>query len=211
MMFEFAELFPRIRFIRYQQRIIAINQFFSRDIDQQLELIASHLEVFLKKYDAQCGISPVYSELDETRYAFRQTSLSLKYAHLPADSRLGRHPGSSEQKRIHFFEEKYIFCLLGENDENAVLWYHSDGHRLLKKLHQYDKRQKSNNIQLLYEFLSNERNATLAANELNMHRNNVTYHINRIQELLGIDLNDRYHRFLLMVSFYLLELYGFAD
>ena len=72
-----------------------------------------------------------------------------------------------------FFKQKYIFSLLGENDENAELWYHSDYHDMLLSLYQHDERHKSNNLQLLNVYLRYERNATESAKELNMHRNNV--------------------------------------
>jgi DNA-binding PucR family transcriptional regulator len=46
---------------------------------------------------------------------------------------------------------------------------------------------------------------------MNMHRNNVTYHVSRIQEMLGLDLEDSTLRYLLLVSYSLLELYGFDE
>lgn len=213
MLIEFADLFPKLKFIRYQQRIVAIHHFYSRDIELHLNMICTTLESFLQKYDAVCGVSPIFQSLEEIHIAFKQTSLALKYA--------GRLPGSdlvnniqlglTGESRIHFYNKKYFFCLLGENEENTDLWYHSDYHHYLLKLHHYDQRHKSNNLQLLHVFLCCERNATVAANTLNMHRNNVTYHISRIQELLEIQLDDPYVRFMMLVSFYLLELYGFAD
>ena len=81
---------------------------------------------------------------------------------------------------------------------------------MLLKLYQHDERHKSNNLQLLHVYLCFERNATESAKELNMHRNNVTYHINRIQEMLQVNLDDPHVRFMMLMSFFLLELYGFS-
>ena len=44
-----------------------------------------------------------------------------------------------------------------------------------------------------------------------MHRNNVTYHVSRIQEFLGVDLEDSTLRYMLMISYSLLELFGFDE
>lgn len=213
MLIEFGELFPRLKFIRYQQRIVAVNHFYSKDIELHLNMICTTMESFLQKYDALCGVSPIFSSLEEIHFSFNQSSLALKYAKCMRGSELFKNARLSgdHDSRIHFFSQKYLFCLLGENDYNAELWYHSEYHRLLMKLYQYDQRHKSNNLQLLHVFLSCERNATVAATTLNMHRNNVTYHISRIQEMLDIDLDDPTVRYMLLTSFSLLELNGFSD
>ena len=46
---------------------------------------------------------------------------------------------------------------------------------------------------------------------LYMHRNNVVYRIGRIEEMLGIDLNDHNTRLKLLVSYAMLKLYGFGE
>ncbi len=212
MLIEFSELFPRFRFIRYQQRIVAINHFYAKDIEDQLDTISQGLESFLEKYDALCGVSLFFTSLEEMQFTFQQSSLALKYAHHMRGSAISRsiRLQGDKESRIHYFSQKYVFCLLGENDANAELWYHSDYHEMLLKLYQHDERHKSNNLQLLHVYLCFERNATESAKALNMHRNNVTYHINRIQEMLQINLDDPHVRFMMLMSFFLLELYGFA-
>jgi sugar diacid utilization regulator len=213
MLAEFSELFPRFKFIRHQQRIVAINHFYTRDLDEQMQDICRNLETYLQKYDAFCGVSPFFISLEEIPFSYKQSSLAIKY--------IGRLRGGDllkavslredQNTRIYFYNKLYVFSLLGENEANAELWYHCYFHKLLKKLYEYDQRHKSNNIQLLYVFLRCERNATQASAELNMHRNNVTYHISRIQELLGVDLEDSTLRYMLMISYSLLELFGFEE
>lgn len=213
MLLEFSELFPRLKFIQYQQRIVAINHFYARDIEEQMNDICTSLEAFLQKNDAFCGVSLYFSNLEEIPFSYKQSSLALKYSNRLRGSDLLKsiQLRGTKDSRIFFYSQNYIFCLIGENEGSAELWYHCAFHGVLKKLYQYDQRHKSNNLQLLYVFLNCERNATVAANTLNMHRNNVTYHISRIQELLDLDLNDPTLRYMLLVSFSLLELYGFAD
>jgi sugar diacid utilization regulator len=213
MLAEFSELFPRYKLIRYHQCIVAIHHFYSRDVDEQMQDLCRSLEAYLQKYDAFCGVSAFFNSLEEIRFSYRQSSLAIKY--------IGRLRGGdflksvslreNEKTRIYFYNKLYIFSLLGENESSAELWYHSHFHRLLKRLYDYDRKHKSNNIQLLYIFLLCERNATKASAEMNMHRNNVTYHVSRIQEMLGLDLEDSTLRYLLLVSYSLLELYGFDE
>jgi sugar diacid utilization regulator len=212
MLMEFSDLFPRFRFIRYQQRIVAINNFFQRDdMDEQLQGICQRLEGFLEKYDALCGISLSFSSLDEIPFSFRQSTLALKYLERLSESTVSRLVlrNDCKSRRINHFSRSYIFCLLGEYEGNAELWYHSDYHGKLRKLHDYDVRHKSNTVQILQTYLSLERSATDTGAALNMHRNNVLYHVSRIEEMLGVDFDDPSARLKMMMSFVLLELYGF--
>lgn len=226
MLLEFSDLFPRFKFVRYQQRIVAINNFYTHDdLSEQLQSISNSLEAFLEKYDALCGISLYFSSLDEVPFSFRQSTLALKYIDR-LSSNLNQHnllkekpappmnssrmtPERMNPSRINRFSHSYIYCLLGENEGNSELWYHSEYHHMLKILHDYDVRHKGNTIQLLKLYLGFERSATATGVALNMHRNNVLYHVSRIEELLGIDFDDPSVRFMMLVSFVLLELYGF--
>jgi sugar diacid utilization regulator len=213
MLLEFSELFPRLKFIRYQQRIVVIHHFYARDIDEQMNDISSSLEMFLQKHDALCGVSLFFSSLEEVPFAYKQSTLAIKYSSRLRGRELVKKVlmRGTNEKRIFFYDQCHVFCLIGENEGSAELWYHCYFHELLKKLYHYDRRHKSNNLQLLYVFLNCERNATAAAVSLNMHRNNVTYHISRIEELLDLHLEDPTVRYMLLLSYSLLELYGFSD
>lgn len=212
MLLEFSDLFPRFKFIRYQQRIVTIYNFHvHEDLSVQLANITNNLETFLQKYDALCGISLFFSSLDEVPFSFRQSTLALKYIDRMSGKGINRFmlPNGKRDTRINHFSHSYIFCLLGEHEGNAELWHHSEYHHMIQKLHDYDTRHKSNTIQLLQLYLGYERSATETGAALNMHRNNVLYHISRIEEMLGVDFDDASVRLTMLISFVLLELYGF--
>jgi DNA-binding PucR family transcriptional regulator len=44
-----------------------------------------------------------------------------------------------------------------------------------------------------------------------MHRNNVIYHINRVQDMFGLDLSRHEVRQLLLLSYSMLQLHGFGE
>jgi sugar diacid utilization regulator len=213
MLIDFSEMFPYLKFIRYQQRIIALNHLYARNIDEQIQSISENMEAFLEKYDALCGVSLFFTNLGEIPFSFRQSTLALKYSDRLYDRELYKkmNSGDKARSRIHYFSRNYLYCLLGEHEGNAELWYHSEYHGMLKKLYHYDQRHRSNNMKLLHIFLTNERSATITGGVLNMHRNNVIYHMNRIEEMLDVDFGDTTVRFMMQVSFALLELYGFSD
>ncbi len=60
-------------------------------------------------------------------------------------------------------------------------------------------------LKILYEYLNNDRNFTNVAQKLNMHRNNVIYHIHNIESRYHLDLNDSRTRLKLLISFEILK------
>ena len=210
MLMEFSDLFPRFKFIRYQQRIVALNIFFpNEDLNEQLESICRNLEGFLEKYDAMCGVSLCFNCLSETPFCFKQSTLALKYIGRSGSLNSLINKREYASPRIGRFSQSYAICLLGEHEPNAEVWHHSEYHNMLQKLHEYDVRHKGNTIQILQLYLSLERNATHTGAALNMHRNNVIYHINRIEEMLGVDFGVPSVRLSMLMSLVLMELYGF--
>jgi DNA-binding PucR family transcriptional regulator len=81
---------------------------------------------------------------------------------------------------------------------------------LLQKLYLHSEQSKSNYILLLYTYLNCNQNASYTGKVLNIHRNNVVYHISRINEILGVDLSNPSTCFKLLISIVLIELYGFT-
>lgn len=212
MLVEFSELFPRFYFISYQQKLVAINKFQARtDLIGQIKMISITLENFLLKYDALCGTSRIFSTLDETGTAFAQSNVPLKYIRRIKGRELLKRTNLIESidRRILSFEDYYLFCLLGECDGNAELWYSSEYHKMLRKIYENDCRHKINTLLILNTYLNEERSATATGAILNMHRNTILYHINRIETMFEVDLRNKNTRFMMQLSFTLLELYGF--
>ena len=71
-----------------------------------------------------------------------------------------------------------------------------------------DNNSVCSNIKLLYYFLCSERNISLTAKHVHMHRNSVIYRIQKIQDVLALDLDDPDVRLRLMISFKILEMTG---
>ncbi len=71
-----------------------------------------------------------------------------------------------------------------------------------------DSASTCSNAKLLYYYLCLERNITLVAKNVHMHRNSVIYRIQKIQDTLALDLDDPEVRLRLMISFKILEMTG---
>jgi hypothetical protein len=201
MLIEFSELFPRFKFIRYQQRIVAINQFYAKGIDDQLDTICQTLQSFLEKYDAICGVSLFFTSLREMPFSFKQTSLALKYAHHKRGSQSAKiSAAQAEREQIHFFSRSYSTACSAKTAPTPI----SGITAIIMKCSESCITRQSPQEQ---QFAAASRVSVPGAQRdgigqrLNMHRNNVTYHISRIQELLDVNLDDPYVRFMMRCLF----------
>jgi DNA-binding PucR family transcriptional regulator len=74
-------------------------------------------------------------------------------------------------------------------------------HPALSVLSQYDLKKGTELYRTLQAHLRCSGNLKMTAAELFIHRNSLTYRMERIVELTGIDLSDSYTRFLLLASY----------
>ena len=190
MMNKFSDLYTRFKFVMYNNSIVAVLPLKTENTDEHLKDVCDNIEIFLAECDAQCGVSNVYYNLDETPYAHRQSALALKYMDQLSAHTLFRDNETAAYKRVHFFTQKFIYCMMDESEGHAELWYHSDYCRKMKILYEHDSKHKSNYIELLNIFLSQGQNATKVGSILMTHRNNIMYHIGRIKELISVDFDS---------------------
>lgn len=76
----------------------------------------------------------------------------------------------------------------------------------LSELVKQDTKKSRQLLEILYEYLKNDRKLTVVAEKLDMHRNNVLYHVQQISENYDVDLEDYETRLKLLLSFELLKL-----
>ena len=76
----------------------------------------------------------------------------------------------------------------------------------LIRLMENDRKDGSNNIELLEIYLNCDRNITNTAKEMFLHRNSVIYRIGKIESMLGVSLDDPTVKFDLLVSLRCLKL-----
>jgi len=71
----------------------------------------------------------------------------------------------------------------------------------LETLRLHDAKHGTDYYQTLYAYLLCERNQTLTAQKLYIHRNSLIYRIGRIEEIMGMDLNNERDRLYLLLSY----------
>ena len=88
---------------------------------------------------------------------------------------------------VHY-DELGVYQLLMSISDKAVKQQYYES--VLGELEQYDRNNKSNYQEFLFTFLSCNCNINETADKLFVHRNTVVYKINKIEELLDVDLSD---------------------
>ena len=111
-------------------------------------------------------------------------------------------PQASDHTRVIFFTELSAFYMLGafSRDNESLLRTTRYGN-IIQTMLMSDRDNHTNNALVLYTYLLHERNATITGQLLHMHRNNVIYHIGKLQEQMNIELDDPRIRLNLLVLF----------
>ena len=78
-------------------------------------------------------------------------------------------------------------------------------HPAVLKLAEYDRTHNTAFTETLHMYLKKERSQSKTAAALNLHRNTLTYRLQRIRELLPADLEDDDTRLHLLLSFRFLQ------
>lgn len=164
------------------------------------------LAPYLEEQGLSCGVSRSFGLLTDIRGAFRQAEAAVRLGRAVASNRTLARLGAAEEprERTVFHYERFALHHMVEA---------AAGQRLISphllRLIAVDRREHAENLRVLYTFLTCERRPTQAAAALHMHRNNVIYRVGRVEEILGVSLEDPALRAELAASFCVLELIAY--
>ena len=138
------------------------------------------------------GLSNPFIGISQLSHAFRQSAIALEYATNP----------KSENWLISF--EKcaldYLERLATEHFSPEIL-----AAPQLLKLRALDAEKGTEYYITLREWLKNERNIPKTSEALIVHRTTLTYRLNKLRELIPMDLDDDALRLYLLFSYHLLD------
>ncbi len=162
--------------------------------------IVEMLQEVLDHYRAKCGVSDPFTKLLDLNLAGLQADVALQYGYR---STYPYFSSSSAKKypRVYTYEGSYPRYLMLATLESEKLAKSNAAFKTLLELYNYDQEHNTNNLELLYVYLVNDRKATETAEITHMHRNNVIYRISRISEMVDIDLDDAPTRFRLLLAY----------
>lgn len=168
---------------------------------------SSHrLGKLLDHFGLACGRSATFSTLAQARCALEQARAALSLAKRGMAA-CGSLQGGRSAGRIVCFEDCLVEHLLfsGGGKDAAALARQTPAFGILREIAAYDSEHHTDNLRFLFHYLHGERRASVVAEQMHMHRNNVKYRTDKLEETFGIDLANPSLRFSLMVAFRFLD------
>ena len=196
-MFTLQNQFPEYQFIHYRDSILFFVDLgdWKQDFTPSAPPVVLKLNNYLQQASAYAGISIRFRSITDLRDAYAQAREALQLG-LKLDAAANRSP----YDHIFWYSDYYVYCML--DAARQVIPERELIHHLYRTLAKEDQENHTEYLSLLLTFLRNERNYTNTGKELHMHRNNVIYHIQRLEERYSFSLDDPELRFQLLISEY---------
>lgn len=150
------------------------------------EVLFSFLKGHLERASCRCGVSDPFTEMSDICKAAEQADIALSY-------------GKGTVARIGDCRVPYLMDALKDVRDRIP------SHPVLQTLRDYDREHHTEYFRTLFVFLRSERNHTITAAELHIHRNTLMRRLEKMEELFPLNLEDSGERFLLLLSFYMDE------
>ena len=135
------------------------------------------------------GVSLSFSSVETMRVALSQAMLAIKIG----------NKISGTVNRCADYAYAYLLSRLAEDNGLAAGLLHP----ALTTLKKYDETRRTSLYSTLYEYLRLDRNVAAAAKHLFIHRNTMIYRLQRLEDLLNLNLDDINVRMYLMLSYHI--------
>lgn len=167
------------------------------------EVLQELLQEFLRKVSAKdqglaLGVGGLASDSSGIKKSFKESMDSIDL--------IKRQIIDS---RLVVFDELGIYKLLGRYDKRSELLAYIPKKLLL--LQEHDREKSDSLTKTLASYLENNMNAKKTSRELFIHHKTVAYRLEKIEELVGLDLEDRRLVIELEVGLKILKLLGQAN
>lgn len=165
--------------------IIAAIPYHNVNIDKDLIL---HLNKFAENENIKIGISYPFSSIKQLYNHYQQSSKALTLGKLFKPTEI-----------VYPYEDYLAYDLISRTDDKNSL--NNLLHPSLSVITDYDKKNKTQLFNTLKSYINNDCTIKTTASELFIHRNTLSYRLNKIIELSHLDFEDHHTKFLLKLSF----------
>lgn len=184
-----------IAFVHQSILIFFINlRLYDSDNKNPMQIISD----FLKLIECKAGVSKEFFEIEKAPFYFKQAcaAIEIGYLYNPSD--------------LFFYFENYIneYLVFQMTSELPADLLCADG---LKKLQSYDAFHKTNYFEELRTYINCRLNAVYASKKLFIHRSTFAIHMERINELIGIDLENTENLLYIQLSYKMMESEGICN
>lgn len=196
--------FPEARPFAYGGNIVMLMNYESkyRQAEARKNSQIKLLRDFLDFHKSYCGMSVMFRSLMNVSDAYVQATVAIEIGRKLQSN--GISVPDTGDGWLFDYRDYYIYHLIDACANQVRLSSLCDGQLLA--IREQDEQRNTQYGVLLYTYLMNECRPTDTARVLHMHRNNVIYHIERLSEQLGVDLEDPETRLRLLLSFKVMDL-----
>ena len=181
----------------FEERSAKVIREISRVLDEN-SLVGGGGSLFTELYNMSAAYLQAKRAID-TQMQLGRSECDLKDCCVLQECFMGQH------KSLILFDDVFEYCFCDYSAEKFEMLTKSRYFKALKALHDYDIQHRMNNLQLLRVYLENERRISETAVRMHMHRNNVTYRLQKIKELTGLDLDSANERLRILITYSMLN------
>lgn len=161
----------------------------SDDAALSLKRTMESLEHTLSRpYGLAIGVSQAFCDLKDIRFAYLQATLALKYKWILERAYPEGYSAGCPFPAYPFEHVLPLIALLEECGEPLVL-QSLETESMLQKIVREDKELGTHVAAILWSYLLNDGNASIASKSMCVHRNTVVYHIKKIESRFDMSLD----------------------
>lgn len=183
-------IFTNSKSIFYKEKIILLAE--SNESYYFKDETINRLKKLADKENLQIGISTAFTHISNLKIYYNESIRALELSKV-----------LNMKDYIICYESIRFYDLLSKVKSHVSI--ESFCHPSLLTLKHYDTNHNTNYYETLYLYILNNRNIIETAEKLYIHRNTMTYRINKIKELTNIDFKDSETIFQINYSFKILN------
>lgn len=200
------ELIPLGKVSIFQERLLLLVSMGEWESERTgMRELYRRLTSFQRSFGGTVGVSNGFSCIEDVSYAYRQARLAIGYGQRNDRTLAMRYEAVSSDCPVYSFESFFSAYIYDQGSRDVPLTRYCVDKSLVADIADYDREHGTDDLHLLYCYLTNERRANEAAAELHMHRNTLVYRIERLQERFSVDLSSRSTRERIMLIYHLMS------
>ncbi len=178
----------------------------SKEHPEQLGELEGALQGIVERMRVQMGISERFEHLAQAAFELEKARIALRYGHKRSRRYIAFDPQSAATEAVYRFRryfpyfatdpyarpEKFISKLLASSNP-------------LAELKAADRERGTTDFEILRNYLHSEGRINTVCETMHMHRNTVTYRLEKIRRVVGDDLDDSDMRMYLRILYLLFE------
>jgi|GEM_PF-2114931 len=197
------DIFPGDNIGVYKNDFVILHSQNDRN-ENQLDLSSALFESFLSEHSAYAGISNVSRDWSTVRTLFNIARDCIKLGLVFRSPDPNVHLFKHEDYIPHYIIDLAATRFIEQQQHSDIIFM---AHPSVIKIYRYDVKYKSNLLNVLYEYILNDRSITQTAKKLYLHRNTIQNKLNKVYQLTNIDIKNGAQQFRILMSCIIIKYY----